>query len=114
MTGVHYVAADGAKIPDKGERKINVLTEMGRKKTMRFALAKVTKPLAAVGEMTEIGHRVVFDDVDPEGSYILDHRTNEKIVMRKEAGVYVVEMWVAPPDVEDQNPDICPFSRQAP
>ena len=69
---------------------------------MRFAVANVIKPLGAVGEICQAGHKVVFDDLTPGGSHIESHTTGERVPMRKENGVYVMDVWVAPPS-DDQS-----------
>ena len=53
--GVYYVAANGEKLPDKGEKCLNVITDEGMKRTMKFAVADVTKALGSVGEICATG-----------------------------------------------------------
>ena len=112
--GVFYVAANGQKLPDKGEKRINVITDEGKKRTMNFAVADVTKALGSVGEMCAAGHRVVFDDSKEGGSYIENLKNGEKILMKKDNGVYVVDLWVAPPTQETRGSikNDSTFSRQ--
>ena len=58
---------------------------------MRFNVANVKKPLAAVAKVVEAGNRVVLDP-DPEKSYIENLETKEKMKLKKEKGVYILEV----------------------
>eukprot|EP00973_Karenia_brevis_P035825 4944342-Karenia_brevis.AAC.1 len=71
---------------------------------MRFQICPVTKALGSVSRMTKAGHRVVFNgESHPEGSYIENLTTGSRTYMRLENGVYLVDVWVKPPQ---------PFQRQ--
>ena len=54
-----------------------------------FNVADVRKPLAAAAKVVEAGNRVVLD---PEGSYVENIKTKEKMKLRKEKGVYVIDV----------------------
>ena len=62
---------------------------------MRFRLANVSKALASVDRIFDAGNEVVFNNV--HGSYIRNHATNEKTPIQRKCGVYVLDVWVAPP-----------------
>eukprot|EP00973_Karenia_brevis_P031592 4356404-Karenia_brevis.AAC.1 len=65
---------------------------------MRFQVCPVTKALGSVSRMTKAGHKVVFSgEEDPEGSYIENQRTGSRTYMRLENGVYLMDVWVKPP-----------------
>ena len=122
--GVHYVAADGKRIPDEGGKRLNVVLENGCKRNMKFNIAKVNKALGSVGKICETGHRVVFDDIN--GSFIEElsaqgtPMTGTRQPLRKEHGVYVLDTWVAPPSASGRASAVEPegssrtsgFSRQ--
>ena len=61
MAGVSYLAADGTKIPNMGERVISAITSDGTHAKMKFQVRPVTKALGSVSKMTRTGHKVVFD-----------------------------------------------------
>ena len=66
---------------------------------MTFQVARVKKALGSVSQMVKNGNKLVFDQ-DSSGkdtSYIQNKRTNEKICLRQENGVYVLDLMVAPP-----------------
>eukprot|EP00973_Karenia_brevis_P021533 2959621-Karenia_brevis.AAC.1 len=97
MTGTTYVGADGSKIPNKGERTVNAITEDGVDTSMKFQVCPVTKPLGSVSKMVKTGHKVVFDDPDSgEGSYIQNKVTGRKTYLRHENGIFMLDVWVKP------------------
>ena len=53
--------------------------------------------LASVRKICSAGNRVVFDDWDPEGSYILNKMTGYKTPIQLKNGNYVFQMWVRKP-----------------
>ena len=55
-------------------------------------MAKVNKPLASVGKLLDTGHRVVLDE---DGSYVLNTRTRDIMRIRRERGVFVLDVWLA-------------------
>ena len=56
---------------------------------MTFHVADVKKPLASAAKVVEAGNRVVLD---PNGCYIESLATGEKIALRKERGVFVIDV----------------------
>jgi hypothetical protein len=95
--GVKYVAANGKVLEDEGCKILNVVLEDGKERTMKFNLAKVTKPLAAVSQICKAGHRVVMDLEGSEGSFIENKATGERTAIYLENGVFVMDVWVSPP-----------------
>ena len=89
-SGLHYVAADGTRIPNMGQQLVRFMTLDGQWVELMFQVAAINKPLASVSKLTEQGYRVVFDDE----SYIYHKKSKQVIKMRKERGVYVVDAYV--------------------
>ena len=81
----------GPKIANEGEQHIEFVTEEGSRGRWTFQLAKVNKPLASVGKLWDTGHRVVLDD---DGSYVLNKRTKDVMKVRREKGVFVLDVWL--------------------
>ncbi len=52
---------------------------------------QVNKMLLAVSKIVDAGHDVHFSK---DASFILNHKTGEKLQLRREAGVYVLDMEV--------------------
>ena len=66
---------------------------------MIFQVARVKKALGSISQMVKNGNKLVCDQ-DSSGkdtSYIENKRTNEKIWLRQENGVYVLDLMVAHP-----------------
>ena len=91
--GLHYVAANGAKIANEGEQKVQFTTAEGHAAGMTFQVANVNKPLGSVKKICNKGHRVVFDN---DGSYIENKRTGAIMMLTEESGVYTLDAWTAP------------------
>ena len=70
------------------------LTNGGHRASMKFQVTDVHKALGAVGKMTGAGHRVVFDEFDEEGSYILHRPSMLKTPLTKRNGIFTFEIAV--------------------
>ena len=90
-TGVEYTVANGAKIADMGEKLLKFEFDDGGNGSMKFRLANVTKPLGAISSVCDRGNRVVFDS---EGSYVDLQSSGKRIPLRRQNGVYVMDVWV--------------------
>jgi hypothetical protein len=93
--GDDYVSASGDPIANYGEVRIPMVTREATARGMTFQAAAVAKPLASVKRMTQTNHMVVFDD---EMSYVLNKLTGEVNILREEAGNYMLDVWVPPPE----------------
>ena len=62
---------------------------------MTFQVAKVNKALGSVSKIVANGNRVIFDQ---RGSFIENTWTKDRIWLREDNGVYVLDMIVAPPE----------------
>ena len=60
------------------------------------ATTEVKKPLAAASKITAKGNRIVLDE-EGSDSYIEHKKTGTRIPLTMENGVYMMEMFVAPP-----------------
>ena len=89
--GLHYVAADGTRIPNLGQQLVRFMTLDGTWCEVMFQVAGIHKPLVSVSKLIEAGYRVVFDT---DNSYIIHKKTKQIIKMRKERGVFVVDAYV--------------------
>ena len=89
--GVEYEVANGDKIPNMGEKKFVAVSAEGVKRNITAQVCDVNKPLLSVRKVAAAGNRVVFDS---EGSYIEDKATNERMWIKEEGGMYILQMWV--------------------
>ena len=60
MTKGKYFAADGSPIDELGQLTVNAVLEGGLELQTSFDIAKITRPLLSVSQMTMNGHQVVF------------------------------------------------------
>ena len=74
-----------------------MMTQEGSLRDMRFIVCEVAKALGSVSQMCRTGHRVVFNPPwSPEGSYIEQADTGERMWLEEEGGLYVLRTKVAP------------------
>ena len=109
--GVFYTTADGTPIYNEGEKTLTMATLDGdQMRRMTFQLAKVNKALGSVSKIVSNGNRVVFDT----DSFMENKWTGERIWLREDNGVYVLDMRVAPPQRhQHQGTTFCQaFTRQ--
>ena len=59
--GVHYVAANDARIKNEGEAKFHFTTKEGHAECFTFQIADVNKALCAVSYLVDHGYQVIFD-----------------------------------------------------
>jgi hypothetical protein len=88
--GVHYVAANRARIANEGEADVEFQDMDGKRHSWVFQVADVNKVLASASAMVNAGHRVVFDRDDATGtdlSFITCKATGESIKMRRDRNV---------------------------
>ena len=91
--GVHYLAADGGRIPNLGEIDIKFVTREGHRSNLTFQAADVSKPILSVHDLTMAGNDVSFN---PAGGVIRHKKTGRQTAFRKVGGVYILEVLVAP------------------
>ena len=91
---VHYMVADGAKVPNLGEVEVQVVTREKTRGTILFQVADIQKPILAVSALTAQGNAVAFTET---GGTIRNLKTGRVMRFRKVRGVYVLRLLVAPP-----------------
>ena len=91
MRGLHYVAADGTRIPNVGQQLVKFMTLDGTWTEFLFQIAAINKPPVSVSKLNEAGYKVVFDE---NNSYIMNKKTKKVIKMKKEKGVFVIDAYV--------------------
>ena len=99
---------------NEGQRELFMCTPDGQSvKKMTLQIAKVSKALGSVSQMVDHGHRVVFDTGwnGTDISYIENKQSKERTWLRRENGVYVLDMLVAPPNFQPGNEKSSVFSR---
>ncbi len=88
--GVRYVAANGGKMENLGEKKVRFRRGgSSAVSSITFQVTEVGKPLASVSRILDKGNTVVFSR---KGSYIMNEATGEKIPIQEEKGTFVMEV----------------------
>ena len=102
ITKGKYFAADGSPIDEMGQQTINAVLDGGTELQADFDIAKITRPLLSVSQMTKNGHQVVFGK---DYSYIQLYGSRTRIPLRSEGKLYMLDMWVKVPlDVARSSP----------
>ncbi len=94
-----YRTADGTRIPNKGEKRIEWKAEDGTSGKLTVQITDVKKALCSVGKVANAGNRVVFE---PHGGYIQNIATGRVTPLIKEGVTYKLQMWVKARDQEDE------------
>ena len=102
--GEFFRAANGNKIYNQGQKMVTMMTQEGAHRDMRFTICDVSKALASVSQMCRSGNKVVFNPPwNPEGSYIQHVDTGERLWLREENGLYMLDTRVAPINKQTSN-----------
>ena len=105
--GVKYVAANGAKMVNYGQKRIRFKKEgLSGVSDMLFQVTDVGKPLASVTRILDKGNTVVFSR-KPGGSYIMNNHSGQKIQLTEEKGTFVMDVEYLEPDLDSEG-----FARQ--
>ena len=105
--GVEYEVANGQKIPNLGEKRFMATTEDGQVRALKAQVCEVNRPLLSVKKAVAAGNTVVFDE---GGSYIMNKKSQQKMWLKEENGVHVLQVMVAPPTELDKHKQ--DFTRQ--
>ena len=101
--GVKYVAANGAKMDNYGQKRIRSKKEgLGGISDMLFQVTDVGKPLASA---TRILDKVISRKQG--GSCIVNNNSGQKIQLTEEKGTFVVDVEYLEPNVDPEG-----FARQ--
>ena len=86
-----FVAADGERIKDLGEKTIPLKSVEGVRRCMKLRSANVVKPLITMRKVVQAGSVVVLDEKNP---YIRNTRDDTVIKLDVNSGVYTIDIWV--------------------
>ena len=92
--GVHYLSANGGRIPNQGEMQLDFITKERHRCHIAFQVADVKRPLLAVSTLTRAGNDVSFN---ASGGTITNKKTGRSMSFVKRDGIYILEIMVAPP-----------------
>ena len=100
--GVHYLAANGGRIPNQGEMVFEFLTKERHRGHIAFQVADVKRPLLAVSTLTKAGYDVTFG---PGGGQVVNRGSGKRMSFAKCDGIYVLELLIAPARLPQSVPD---------
>ena len=87
--GQTYMSASGEKLPNLGEKQLDVVTSEGKTARATFQCADVTRALCAVSKICDKGNKVIFE---ASGGYI-ESANGQRTKFRRENNVHVLEMY---------------------
>ena len=91
--GQTYVSASGDRLPNLGEKRLQVTTEEGNKALATYQVADVTRPLCSISKVCDRGNTVTFT---ASGGYI-SGKNGERTSFRRQNNVYVLDMYLRNP-----------------
>ena len=89
--GIEYEVANGTRIPNLGEQRVYAVTDEGVRRMLTLQVCDVKKGLLSVSKIAQKDHGVVFD---PDGSYIEDTASKERLWLQQQGGMYTFKLWV--------------------
>ena len=95
LAGESYYTACGKKVPCKGEQIVDFTTREGHDCKLTFQVTDVTKPLLSVAQLVASGHKVEFEKAGGTNANKATGKTKRFV---RRAGLYVLHMWVRPPN----------------
>jgi len=90
--GVEYEVANGAHIPNLGERRCEMMT-IGSSvcKNIVLQVADIHKPLLSISGCADMGFDCYLGD---KGGHLLDKHTGEKIPLERRENLYIMRAWI--------------------
>ena len=95
--GLHYIAADNARIRNEGEAAFLFTTAEGNEESWTLQIAAVNKVLCAVSYLVDHRMRVIFDQYEKTGvdtSHIFNKNTGTATNMKHERSVWTIEAFI--------------------
>lgn len=89
--GQIYTSASGEKLPNKGEKNLELMTDEGEWARATFQIAEVTRPLCSVSRVCDRGNKVVFG---AGGGYVEHLASGKRSYFQRSHNVYVMNMHV--------------------
>ena len=90
-SGIEYNAAGGQTVTDKGQRKLQVVTEKWQQRSMKSRVGPVRRMLLAASDLVDHGNRVVLQK---NGSYVEHIGTKQRTPLNRANGIFLMKLWV--------------------
>ena len=95
--GLHYTAANGGSIFNRGEKVVTMMSREGHMRNMKFISCDVKRALGSASAICKQGHTVVSNAPNhPDGSCIYHIQSGERMDLKHNDGVFVLDTKVAP------------------
>ena len=102
--GKGFIAANGARIPNRGQMAFSLRTDDGGRLKSTFQVCETSRPLWSVGKICDSGHKVIFTAA---GAQIVHEKTGKThCSFDRKNGLYVASLKLANPTRESD------FARQ--
>ena len=108
--GQAYHAANGAKLPNQGQKVLSVVTENWDKYKMTYQVADVVKPLTSVSNICDAADGLNTVTFTSKGGWIYHAEDDKYTTFQRENGVYLLRTWIRRPSRTAGGTD--PFARQ--
>ena len=93
IRGQKYTAAGGKKIPNEGEKNLQMVTSENDVVTTNWQTVDITRPLSSVRQICMQGNRVIFG---ASGGVIYNIESGKVTPFEVEDNVYVLKLWLPP------------------
>ena len=91
-SGMEYEVANGAGLPNVGEKRCVVMTEdSSLPKRMTFQCADVHKPLLSVSRIADLGYECTLGN---KGGLLRDTMTGDIVPLHRRGNLYFLRAWV--------------------
>ena len=92
--GQVYHSASGDRLPNRGQKELDVVTEEGDKFRMTYQIADITKPLLSVGAATDAGDGRNYVVFHRTGGWIAKPELGTRTHFSRKDGVYMLQTWL--------------------
>ena len=89
--GQCYVSASAGRVPNMGQKVLNVQTNEGKDTTVLYQIAEVSRPLTSVSATCEKGNWVVYT---PEGGFIHNCQTQERTYFERKGRISELDLGI--------------------
>ena len=89
--GQCYVSASAGRMPNMGQKVLEVQTNEGKDARVLYQIAEVSRPLTSVSATCDKGNWVIYT---PGGGFILNCQTQERTYFERAGGIYELDLWI--------------------
>ena len=99
-----YFGADGSPIDEYGQLTVKAILGKGTEMKTKFGIAKITRPLLSVNQISENRHQVISGKGK---SYIKIHGSHKQIPLRAGGRLYMLDMRINGPSRSQKSHLLC-------